>query len=66
MTIEEIQNKSYRHLLVRFLKDLEDRNYGKTTLDNYRRTLCKIDGFMNEKGIETYTSTVGRGIMNTM
>lgn len=60
MTLEEIQNKTYSHLLVSFLMDLEERDYGKTTLENYRRTLCKIDGFIGEKGIETYTPTVGR------
>ena len=61
MTIEEIHNKSYRHLLVSFLMDLEGRDYGKNSLDNYRRTLCKIDGFMSGKGIKTYSSAVGRG-----
>jgi site-specific recombinase XerD len=64
MVLEEIQNKSYYDLLTSFLEDLENRNYGKESLQNYRRTLCKIDSFMIEQGDGFYTPTVGSSYYN--
>lgn len=64
MVLEEIQNKSYYDLLTGFLEDLENKNYGKESLQNYRRTLCKIDSFMTERGASFYTPVVGNSYYN--
>lgn len=59
MNQEEIRNLSFRELLDKFLKYLEAKAYNKLTLINYRRTLKKIEPYMCEHDINTYTTEVG-------
>jgi len=60
MKPEEIRNLSFSNLLGELLQYLEDISYTQLTLDNYRRTLKKIEPYMIEHGIDTYKPEVGR------
>jgi len=60
MKSEEIRNLSFSGLLVELLQYLEDKSYTQSTLDNYRRTLKKIEPYMTAHGIGAYKPEVGR------
>ena len=59
MDPEEIRNLSFKDLLEEFLHYLEDKSYNQSTLISYRRTLRKIESFMDVHGIGAYTPEIG-------
>lgn len=59
MNPEEIKNLSFGDLLDGLLRYLEDKSYTQGTLVNYRRILRKIEPFMIEHNIDTYTPEIG-------
>lgn len=60
MYLDEIKNGSFRELLESFLCFLRNEKlYSDGTVNNYRRTLCKIDVYMCSNGFDTYTPMVG-------
>lgn len=60
MNSEKTKTLSFSALLHDLIQSLEDKSYDRLTLDNYRRTLRKIEPYMDENGIEAYTPEVGR------
>lgn len=60
MKPEEIRNLSFSGLLGELLQYLEAKSYTQLSLDNYRRTLKKIEPYMIAHGIGDYTPEVGR------
>ncbi len=59
MNSEKTKTLSFSGLLNELIQSLEDKSYDRLTLDNYRRTLRKIEPYMDENGIEAYTPEVG-------
>ena len=59
MNPEEIKNLSFSDLLAELLQYLEEKSYTQLTLDNYRRTLKKIEPYMISHRIHTYIPEVG-------
>ena len=43
MELIEINNEQFRQLLEAFIDFFKEKSYKKDVLDNYRRTLAKID-----------------------
>lgn len=59
MNSEKTKTLSFSGLLNELIQSLEDKSYDRLTLDNYRRTLRKIEPYMDENGIDAYTPEVG-------
>lgn len=59
MKLSEIKNLHFKQLLESFLILLEKKSYKNHVRDNYRRTLAKIDLFMQENSINRYSPEVG-------
>ncbi|WP_019555671.1 tyrosine-type recombinase/integrase [Propionispira raffinosivorans] len=59
MNPEEIKKLSFGDLLNELIHYLEDKSYTQLTLVNYRRIIRKIEPFMIEHGINTYTPEIG-------
>jgi len=61
MKTNETRNLSFPDLLDGLLQYLGNKSYSQGSLDNYRRTLCKIEPYMIAHGIDEYTPSVGTG-----
>jgi site-specific recombinase XerD len=59
MNLEKNRTLPFSCLLNKLLYYLKEKSYNHLTLDNYRRTLRKIETFMVEIGIDVYTPQVG-------
>ncbi|MBU3114601.1 tyrosine-type recombinase/integrase [Clostridium lacusfryxellense] len=59
MNSEKIKNLSFSDLLTTLLQYLEGKSYTQLTLDNYRKTLKKIEPYMISQGIHNYLPEVG-------
>jgi hypothetical protein len=64
MAQDKINTFSFSDHLDLFIKFLESKSYKKSTLINYRRTLKKIDLYMNLQSISGYSEMVGLQYFN--
>lgn len=59
MELCEIRNEQFRNLLEELLEFLKQKSYRDSSLVNYRRTLAKIDIYMQKNNIGRYSPHVG-------
>lgn len=59
MELHEMTHQSFRKLLTSFLQSLESLGYKESTLHNYRRTLAKIQNYMEANQYTCYKSSIG-------
>lgn len=59
MKLIKIKNTQFQKLLETFIVLLKEKSYKDYVVDNYRRTLAKIDLYMQDNEIKRYTPEVG-------
>lgn len=59
MELSEIKDTQFKQLLETFIVFLKEKSYKDYVIDNYRRTLAKIDLYMQAHVINGYTPEVG-------
>lgn len=59
MELFEIKDPQFKQLLETFIVFLKEKSYKDYVVDNYRRTLAKVDLYMQDHAISGYTPEVG-------